>query len=299
MSVLRRIGFFLLVNFMVMVSVSIILGLLNVFLFQGKLGAGSYSGLLMMSVVWGSVGSVISLMMSKFMAKRLYGLKMIDPKQATTSEAEILNLVYSLARTARLPAMPEVGIYDSPEMNAFATGPTKSNSLVAVSSGLLRSMNREQVEGVLAHEIAHVANGDMVTMALLQGIINSFVIFFSFVVANALTGDERGGSWKRFLLTQVLQVAFGILGSIPIAFYSRAREYRADKGGARYAGKEKMIGALQALQRQVALPAGSAPPADDAFSNFKIAKAQGGGIVSLFSTHPPLENRILRLERGV
>jgi heat shock protein HtpX len=299
MSVLRRIGFFLLVNFMVMISVSIILGLLNIFIFQGKLDAGSYSGLLMMSVVWGSLGSVISLMVSKFMAKRLYGLKMIDPKQATSSEAEILNLVYSLARTARLPAMPEVGIYDSAEMNAFATGPTKGNSLVAVSSGLLRSMNREQVEGVLAHEIAHVANGDMVTMALLQGIINSFVIFFSFVVANALTGDERGGNWKRFVLTQVLQVAFGILGSIPLAFYSRAREYRADRGGARYAGKEKMIGALQALQRQVALPAGSVRPPDDAFSNFKIAKAQGGGIISLFSTHPPLENRILRLERGV
>jgi heat shock protein HtpX len=297
MSALRRIGFFVLINIMVMLSVGILIQLLNVFVFHGRIN-NYYGSLLMLSVLWGSVGSFISLMMSKFLAKRAYGLKMLDVKTAAGTEREILEMVHGLARTARLSALPEVGIYDSPEMNAFATGPSKKNSLVAVSSGLLRSMNRDQVEGVLAHEVAHIANGDMVTMALLQGIINSFVIFFSHIIANFLV-DDRGGSWKRYFVVSALQVAFGILGSIPLAFYSRGREFRADKGGARYAGTGKMIGALQALERQVGVPVGTGTePVDDAFAAFKISNYnRRGGVISLFSTHPPLAQRILRLQR--
>jgi heat shock protein HtpX len=212
--------------------------------------------------------------------------------------------VHELAQSARLPAMPQVGIYDSPEVNAFATGPTRSRALVAVSTGLLQSMRAREVAGVIGHEIAHVANGDMVTMTLIQGVINAFVLFLSrvlaFVVGQAMRSrdDDRGGGWLEFILAQVFQLVFSFLGMFIVAWFSRHREFRADAGGARFAGRENMIDALRALQRQFD-PQVAAAEAHRAqsFQSLKIS-GRAGGLMALLSTHPPLEERIARLERS-
>ncbi|MBY0383891.1 M48 family metalloprotease, partial [bacterium] len=181
-----------------MLTVSVLGGIISYFVFGTATPPMGYGALLLMSCVWGTGGAFISLMISKFMAKRSMGLHMIDPQSARGQERELVDTVHRLARAAQLPAMPEVGIYESPDVNAFATGPSKSNSLVAVSTGLLNSMNRDQVEGVLGHEVAHIANGDMVTLTLVQGVVNSFVIFFSRILASVIAGssnneNRRGG----------------------------------------------------------------------------------------------------------
>lgn len=296
MRFLRSMFFFALVNIMVMVSISILAALANTFLFGSAYPPTTLLPLLVMSVIWGSTGAFISLMISKWMAKKSMGVQVIDPQTARGVERELVDTVHRLARAAHLPAMPEVGIYNSPEVNAFATGPSKSNSLVAVSSGLLQSMDREQVEGVLGHEVAHIANGDMVTMTLLQGVINSFVIFFSRIIAGALAGGdnrERRGGGTEFLMVIVLQIVFGLLGNMVLAAFSRAREFRADRGGALYAGREKMISALQALEQKA--HSMRAQPVEDNFATFKISSTKKMGWTHLFSTHPPLELRIERL----
>ncbi|NDD91784.1 protease HtpX, partial [bacterium] len=209
---------------------------------------------------------------------------------------------HELARAAGLPAMPEVGIYDSPEVNAFATGPSKSRSLVAVSTGLLHRMKPEEVRGVLGHEVAHIANGDMVTMTLIQGVVNAFVMFLARVIAYAWTmtrgndNEERSGTPASFFVVQlVLEMVLMILGSIVVAWFSRYREYRADSGGARLAGRESMIQALEKLQRTMEDVDPSAQPA---VQSLKIS-GRAGGLMSLFSTHPPLEERIARLRSGL
>ncbi len=298
MSFFKRIFFFGLVNILVIASISVVAALANTLFFGSAYPPSSLVSLMVFSLVWGSSGAFISLMISKWMAKKTMGVEIIDPKTATGAEREFLETVHRMARAAHLPAMPEVGVYQSPEINAFATGPSKSNSLVAVSSGLLNSMNRDQIEGVLGHEVAHIANGDMVTMTLIQGIVNSFVIFFSRIIASVIAGsgdrdDRRGSSGTEFLLVMVLQIVFGFLGSMAIAAFSRAREFRADRGGAMYAGREKMISALQALESKVALA--QANPGDDKFAAFKISSLKGSGIMALFSTHPPLALRIEKL----
>ena len=190
--------------------------------------------------------------------------------------------------------MPEVGVYDSPEVNAFATGPSKSRSLVAVSTGLLRSMRHEEVEGVLAHEIAHIQNGDMVTMTLIQGVVNAFVMFFARIIANIVRQmvDERISHLVFFAVTLVLDILLGILGMMVVAWFSRAREFRADAGGAALAGKSKMIGALQRLMQNKELVDNSQP-------QLATMKINGGkGFMSLISTHPPLEVRIAALQQA-
>jgi heat shock protein HtpX len=237
------------------------------------------------------------------------GVQVIPPDTADPELRELVALVHRLARSASLPALPEVGIYNSPEINAFATGPTRSRALVAVSTGLLERMRTQEVAGVVGHEITHVANGDMVTMALLQGVINAFVMFLSrilaFFVMQALRSrdDERergGGFWIEWLLIQVFQVVFSLFGMMVTCWFSRLREFRADAGGAKLAGRENMIRALQALQRLndpeiLAAEAQNAP----AFSAFKISSGGGGGLAALFMDHPPLDERIARLEHGV
>jgi heat shock protein HtpX len=256
-------------------------------------------------LIWGMGGAFISLALSRVMAKWMMGVQVIDPNTRDADLQQLLQLVYGLAKGAHLSTMPQVGIYDSPELNAFATGPTKSRSLVAVSSGLLSRMTPEQLEGVLGHEITHIANGDMVTMTLLQGVINAFVMFLArviaFAIAQALRGDRderRGGegmSYMTFYLVQfVLEIIFMILGSIVVATFSRWREYRADAGGARLAGRENMISALQALQRTYETVDMKAQPAVQAL---KIS-SKPRGVLSFFSTHPPLEERIARLQAG-
>ena len=211
--------------------------------------------------------------------------------------------MHGLARAAGLPKLPEVGIYESEEVNAFATGPTRSRALVAVSSGLLQRMGSREVEGVLGHEITHVANGDMVTMTLIQGVINAFVMFLArilaFVVSQALRSrDDRGSGWLQFLLVMVFQIVLSLFGAMVVCWFSRWREFRADAGGARLAGRENMIGALRALQRlhDPEIAAAEAQRAQ-AFQSLKIS-GEPRGFLALFATHPPLEQRIARLEQG-
>jgi heat shock protein HtpX len=246
-------------------------------------------------------GALISLMLSRIMAKWMMGVKVIDPNTSDPDLQSLVQIVHNLARSAHLPKMPEVGIYDSPEVNAFATGPTKSRALVAVSSGLLNRMSSDQIEGVLGHEITHVANGDMVTMTLIQGVVNAFVMFLSRVIAFALAQAMRGDRDDRrgmssgvyFLVEFVLQIIFMILGSIVVAAFSRWREYRADAGGARLAGRDRMVGALEALKRTYELVD---PRAQPAVATLKIS-SHPRGLFALFATHPPLDDRIARLQK--
>ena len=283
----------MLVNMLVMVSVTILTGIICTFIYGSPTPPeGSLIPLILFSAIFGMGGAFISLFISKWMAKKMMGLKMIDPSTASGKEREILEMVHNMARRARLPKMPEVGIYENPEMNAFATGPSRSNSLVAVSSGLVLSLNEGELEAVIGHEVAHIANGDMVTLTLIQGVINSFVIFFAHVLARVIASQfERNRYLIQIVLTIAMQIAFTLLGHIVVAYFSRIREYRADKGGARYSSRENMISALRALSNQ-SIPHRK----DDNLAAFKISGT--ASISALFRTHPPLEARIARLQKG-
>jgi heat shock protein HtpX len=303
MGFLRGAFFFGLVNIFVMLTVSILASIISYFVFGTATPSTGYMPLLLMSCVWGTGGAFISLMISKFMAKKTMGLQMIDPQTARGQERELVDTVHRLARAAQLPAMPEVAIYQSPDVNAFATGPSKSNSLVAVSTGLLNTMDRDQVEGVLGHEVAHIANGDMVILTLVQGVVNSFVIFFSRILASVVAGSSnsegRRGGGTEFMLIMLFQTIFGLLGNMVVCYFSRLREFRADRGGANFAGRNKMISALQALQAQSARrlnPATEAEP--DSYAVAKISNRRTGGFLALFSTHPALELRIEKLQQA-
>lgn len=298
----KRIGLFLGVNLLVMVTISLILNLLGVKPYLTQYGL-DYQSLMIFCLVWGMGGAFISLALSRVMAKWMMGVQIIDPDTRDFDQRELLQMVHDLAKSAHLPAMPQVGIFDSPEVNAFATGPTKSRSLVAVSTGLLQCMKREEVKGVLGHEIAHIANGDMVTMTLIQGVVNAFVMFLARAIAFALVmagnkSEDREGSGAPiayYVVQFVLEIVFMILGSMVVAWFSRYREFRADKGGARLAGRQNMIQALQSLQRNFEEIDPAAQPSIQAL---KIS-SRPGGIMRLFSTHPPLEERIERLRTAV
>lgn len=303
MNFLKRIFLFGLVNILVMVTLTIIVGLVSSFL-GVNLHGSTYGGLAVFALIWGMGGSVISLFLSKTMVKWSMGVRIINPGSHSPEERELVATVHRLSRAAGITKMPEVGIYESPEVNAFATGPTKNSALIAVSRGLLHSMGRNEVEGVLGHEVAHAANGDMVTMTLVQGIVNAFVIFISRIVAfflvNAMRGNRDqeegfGGGMLHIGITIALEIALGFLGMIVVAWFSRFREFRADAGGAKLAGREKMIGALQALQRTYGVQ--SEVESNQSVAALKIS-GKTGGLMALFSTHPPLEERIKRLSRG-
>lgn len=294
----KRILLFVLTNILVMATITIVMNLLGVGPYISQYGL-NYESLAIFCLLWGFGGAFISLLMSKMMAKWMMGVQIIDPTQATGDTRWLLDTVDRLARNARIQKTPEVGIYDSPDVNAFATGPSKNNSLVAVSSGMLRTMNRSQVEGVLGHEIAHVANGDMVTMTLVQGVVNSFVMFFSRIIAFALSQNVREESRRMvmFITTIVLDILFSILGSIVVAAFSRYREFRADEGGAQLAGRQKMIDALKGLKQQFETTSQEDLPEESAaFSSMKISGRNG--LLSLFSTHPDLDLRIKRLQEA-
>jgi heat shock protein HtpX len=301
MAWVKRIVLFMAVNALVMVTISILLQVLGVGPYLTAYGI-DYASLVAFCLVWGMGGAFISLMLSRVMAKWMMGVQVIDPNVGDPVLSNLVQTVHNLARAAGLPKMPEVGIYDSPEVNAFATGPTKARSLVAVSTGLLDRMRRDEVEGVLGHEIAHIANGDMVTMTLLQGVVNAFAMFLSraiaFAIEQAMRGDrdrESGGSFGvRFLIQMVLEVVFMLLGSIVVAAFSRWREYRADAGGARLAGRQSMINALERLRQTYELVDTSAQPA---VQTLKIS-GRGTGLLALFASHPPLSERIERLQRA-
>ncbi len=302
MQMTKRVFLLVMVNILVMTTITLVLGLLRVGHYFPE---GGLAGLAVFCLVWGFGGAFISLGLSRLMAKWMMGVQVIPSNTPDPTLQRLVETVHGLARSAGLPKLPDVGIYQSDDVNAFATGPTKSRALVAVSTGLLNRMGTREVTGVLGHEVAHIANGDMVTMTLIQGVINSFVLFLSrvlaFVVSQALRSrDDRdsGGGWLQFLLVMVFQIVFSILGSIVVCWFSRWREFRADAGGARLAGRENMINALRALGRlhDPAVAAAEGQHAQ-AFQSLKIS-GQRGGFLGLFATHPPIEQRIARLEQS-
>ena len=286
----KRIFLFLLTNLAILVTLSIVLNLLGVAGYIRPDGGIDHVTLLVFAFVWGMGASVISLLMSRVIAKMAMGVKLVNGQSGQPELDWLFNTVSRLARQANLP-QPEVGYYESPEVNAFATGPSKKRSLVAVSSGLLRGMRQDEIEGVLAHELAHIQNGDMVTMTLIQGVVNAFVLYLSRVIASIVRNavDERYAFLLGFVVTIVLDIVLGIFGMMIVAWFSRAREFRADAGAATLAGREKMIGALRRLQSTTRLIDTSEPE----LATLKISNRQA---MMLFSTHPPLEARIAALE---
>lgn len=287
---MKRIILFFLTNMLVVMTISIVTSLLGLNHYLTEQGI-DYQALLVFCLMWGMGGSLISLAISRQSAKWMTGMQIVT--KSNLEVAWLVSMVEQLARKAGLQVTPEVGIYDSMEVNAFATGPSRNRALVAFSSGLLNRMNRNEIEGVAAHEIAHIANGDMVTMTLLQGIINAFVMFFSRIIAFVLTQnsrDEEGRSSNPYFLIMFLEMIFGVLGMLVIAAFSRHREFRADYGGARFAGKQDMIAALQRLRQTYEMV-----EPQPALAAFKIS----GGVGALFASHPPLEKRIAALEATV
>ncbi len=297
---MKRIMLFLAVNILVVATISILTSALGIGHYMTTAGL-QYGPLLAFCFIWGMVGSLISLMLSKMMAKWMMGVQLVTLEGP---HRNLVETVHRLARRAGLSEMPEVGIYQSDVLNAFATGPSRNNSLVAVSSGLLATMSDDEIEGVLGHEVAHIANGDMVTMALIQGVVNAFVMFFSRVVAFAITQamrnddrDERPSPFIQMMLVFVLDIIFGILAAPIVAWFSRSREYRADHGGADLAGRAKMIAALHALSRAYPQLEGAKEDVDPNFRSMQISSKDG--VMRLFSSHPPLAERIAILEKGL
>ena len=297
----KRIVLFLLTNIAVLVIFSVIMHLFNVGPAITQYGL-NYKSLLISSAIFGFLGSFISLFMSKIMAKMGMGVKIIDRGQAQGDAAWLIAVVEKLAQKANI-GMPEVGIYESPEPNAFATGWNKNHALVAVSSGLLRAMTHDEIEGVLGHEITHISNGDMITLTLLQGVLNTFVLFFArvaaFFVAQFLSRSENneGGTINNmvFFITEIaFQIVFGILASFIVMWFSRYREYRADAGSAKLLGKQKMILALKKLQ---AMQDGHQDDRAPSFQAMKIA-GHKKGFLALLASHPPLSDRIKALDNN-
>jgi len=288
---MKRIFLLVTTNIAVMVVLSLVIqvfGLDRALAQQGM----NVTGLLVISAVFGFGGAFISLLISKWMAKRAMGVKVIT-NPANETERWLVNVVTQQAQTAGI-GMPEVGIFDSPDPNAFATGANKNSALVAVSTGLLRNMRREEVEAVLGHEISHVANGDMVTLTLIQGVMNTFVFFLARIIGGivdkVILKNERGNGIGYFVTVIAAQIVLGFLAGMVVAWFSRQREYRADAGGAHLAGTNSMIGALEALKRvhtPTALP--------EQMKAFGINDAAPTGLQRLLMSHPPLDERIAAL----
>lgn len=292
---MKRVGLFILTNLAILLVLGIILSIFGVTDYLDEQGVGlDLTALLIFSAVIGFGGSFISLAISKWMAKRMTGAVVID-KPANEAESWLLSTVERQARTAGL-VPPEVAVYDSPDMNAFATGMRRNKALVAVSTGLLQKMSRDEVEAVLGHEISHVANGDMVTLTLVQGVVNTFVIFLSrvvgFLVDRLVFKVERGHGPAFFIVSILAQIVFGILASTIVMWFSRYREFHADAGGAKLAGREKMIAALQRLQ------GGAQQDLPDQLAAFGISGKVARGIKRAFMSHPPIEERIAALQRS-
>jgi heat shock protein HtpX len=290
---MRRILYFLATNIAVLLVLGIVLRLLGVDGYLDRTGTGlDYRSLLVFAAVFGMGGSFISLLLSKWMALRMTGAHVIEQPHGD-AESWLVQTVSHHAQAAGI-GMPQVAIYDSPEPNAFATGARRNAALVAVSAGLLRNMTRDEVDAVLGHEISHVANGDMVTLTLIQGVVNTFVLFLSRVIGDVVDravfrkeGEGHGPAF--FVISLLAQVVLGILASLVVMWFSRQREFRADAGGARLAGRQKMIGALERLKKA------AGEPLPDQMAAFGISGARRGGLARLFATHPDLDERIERL----
>jgi heat shock protein HtpX len=289
---MKRIFLFIVTNLAVLALLSIAIFVIEQ-VFGVHLAPGGLGGLLVFAAVFGFGGALISLALSKWTAKRMMGVRVITAPQSDL-EGWLIATIKRLADQVQI-GMPEVGIFDSEEMNAFATGARRNAALVAVSTGLLRNMSRPQIEAVLGHEISHVSNGDMVTLALLQGVLNTFVIFLariigSFVDRALLKNDRDESGIGFFLTTMVAQIVLGILASIIVSWYSRRREFRADRGGANLAGSGSMIAALQALKRS------QGEPMPQQMQAFGINTGASSGFMRLFMSHPPLDERIAALQ---
>ncbi len=284
-----RILLFLGTNIAIMVVITILFNILGLSGILDAQGVNlNLNALLVMSAVIGMSGSFISLLMSKWMAKRSMGVQIIEHPSNQT-EQWLVNTVSRLAKQAGI-GMPEVGIFNMPDPNAFATGMNRNNALVAVSTGLLQAMGEDEVEAVLGHEISHVANGDMITLSLMQGVVNTFVYFFAsiigYIVDRVLLKNEEGLGIGYYITQVIAQIALSFLATMLVMWFSRYREFKADKGGAELAGRQKMINALKALQR------GQPEDLPDEFAAFGI----NGGLRGLFSSHPPIEERIAALQ---
>lgn len=295
MKIAKRFFLFVVVNILIISTISVVMSVLGIQPYLNAKGI-NYQSLILFCVIWGFGGAFISLALSRVMAKWMMGVKIIDPM---TTDYELRNLVqkvYGFAKSAGIEKMPQVGYYEADDLNAFATGPTRNRSLVAVSTGLLRGMDEKELDGVLAHEVAHIANGDMVTMTLVQGVVNAFVMFLArvigFFASQFVSEDKR--NIVQFGVAIVLEIVLGILGMIVVSAFSRFREYRADAGGASLSSYDNMILALERLKINYRL----APVEDEpAIASMKIS-GKAGGWLKLFSTHPDLEDRIRRLQES-
>ncbi len=295
MGAAKRIFLFIITNVLIITTLSVVMSIFGVNQYITSHGL-DYQALLGFSLIWGFGGAFISLAISRIMAKWMMGVKVVPDSVRDPALRQLRKDVHAMARKAGIRNMPQVGVYDSPEVNAFATGPTKNRALVAVSSGLLQRLNLAQVQGVLGHEVAHIANGDMVTMTLVQGVVNAFVIFISRIISYAISMSvrEEARFMVQFITTIVFQILLSILGMIVVAWFSRRREFAADSGGAQLAGRDKMIAALEGLSTSThTLQEGEAA----SVATLKIS-GKRGGFLSLFSTHPPLEDRIKALRYG-
>jgi heat shock protein HtpX len=297
MKLTKRIFLFMSVNILIIGMISVLMSVLGVQPYLTAKGI-NYQSLMIFCVIWGFGGAFISLALSKFMAKMMMGVKIIAPDSRDQNEQKLVQKIYAFSRNAGLKKMPEVGYYESEELNAFATGATKNSSLVAVSTGLLSRMNEKELDGVLAHEVAHIANGDMVTMTLLQGVVNSFVMFLArvlgFFASQFVSEDKRG--IVQFGIVLALEILLGMLGMIVVSYFSRKREYKADAGGASLANRDSMIAALEKLKQnyQSMINKEDEQPA---LATLKIS-GKKNGFLKLFSTHPDLDDRIRRLKSG-
>ena len=291
---MKRIVLFLLTNLAVMLVLTIVARLLGIDVYLASTGQ-DLGGLLVFAALFGFGGAIISLLISKWSAKRAMGVRVIT-QASNETERWLVSTIERFAKEAGI-GMPEVGIFDSPDPNAFATGANKNKALVAVSTGLLQRMNKREVEAVLGHEIGHVANGDMVTLTLIQGVVNTFVIFLARIVGNfidkAILKNADGRGIGYFVSVMVAEIVFGVLASMIVAWFSRQREFRADAAGAALGGRDAMIGALESLKR-----AHDPQPLPDAMRAFGIASVPGGGLKALFMTHPPLDERIAALRNS-
>jgi heat shock protein HtpX len=295
-AIIKRMFLFGLVNILILLTLSFAFHVLAAAFgvqFSPNMTLWVYYGVI------GMGGAFINLALSRSMAKWMMGVQVIDQNTQNSQERRLLELVHTLAQRARLPAMPEVGIYDAADVNAFATGPSKKRALVAVSTGLLAQMDADAVEGVLGHEITHIANGDMVTMTLIQGVINTMVLIAARILTSVIVSnmDERSRPVLRMLIYFLLQIVLSIFGSMVVCYFSRAREFRADAGGARLAGRDRMVAGLKRLRSlHDREPIEVQQTVPQSMASLQIAGRTTSILAVLFATHPPLEERIRRLE---
>jgi len=299
MHLIKRIFLFLAINILILFTISFLLTLFNIKPFLTAYGVDYYA-LLIFCFLWGFTGAFISLFLSRKMAIWLMGVKLINPQTQDAMEKYLIETVARFAKEEGLSPSIQVGIYQSDEINAFATGPTKNRSLIAISSALLSKMDRNEIKAIIGHEMSHISNGDMVTMTLLQGIVNAFVMFLAralafLIMSGGRSKNSRSKSFMYYPLVFLFEIVFMLLGSLIVSAFSRRREYRADFGGAKLAGKQNMIAALTSLKSNQSIV--DKTKQQPAFQNFKISSTPSKKLIYLFASHPPIDDRINRLKQ--